>query len=294
MRMDYGVMTGDAGISERRGVKVCPRCGSKVFEDMDVCYGCLYDFSRDGDGRPHRSVGDGMGETPQRLEVPVRPAGSGGRDAATARPRGVAQDDRADSAGVGEGPRPTRWDFGGGASGEKPPAPLAGLSDDAPSSSGDQPGDAPVPVEAVGEAWDDLDEVWDEAPSVCVSASAERTMSLPVVAGASVRKSATAGDGGGRPRLRVSTEGATFTFPVPPEGLTVGRERDNAVCVASGAVSRHHLRVLPHADAFEVVDLGATNPALLNGRMLVGSGRLGIYDAVELQGTRVVLRFVPA
>lgn len=26
--------------------KVCPRCGELLFADMDVCYGCLYDFTR--------------------------------------------------------------------------------------------------------------------------------------------------------------------------------------------------------------------------------------------------------
>lgn len=29
------------------GTKVCPRCGKKVFEDMDVCYECLFEFSSD-------------------------------------------------------------------------------------------------------------------------------------------------------------------------------------------------------------------------------------------------------
>lgn len=28
--------------------KICPQCGQELFEDMDVCYGCLYDFTRDG------------------------------------------------------------------------------------------------------------------------------------------------------------------------------------------------------------------------------------------------------
>ena len=28
-------------------VKECPRCGAMLFGDMDVCYGCLYDFSRE-------------------------------------------------------------------------------------------------------------------------------------------------------------------------------------------------------------------------------------------------------
>lgn len=27
--------------------KVCPRCGAELYDDMAVCYGCLYDFSRE-------------------------------------------------------------------------------------------------------------------------------------------------------------------------------------------------------------------------------------------------------
>jgi len=27
--------------------RVCPRCGEMLFADMDVCYGCLYDFTRE-------------------------------------------------------------------------------------------------------------------------------------------------------------------------------------------------------------------------------------------------------
>lgn len=39
-----------AGTREREGLagtKTCPRCGEVLFADMDVCYGCLYDFARD-------------------------------------------------------------------------------------------------------------------------------------------------------------------------------------------------------------------------------------------------------
>lgn len=39
-----------AGSSERErdvGVKVCPRCGQILFEDMDVCFDCLYSFKKD-------------------------------------------------------------------------------------------------------------------------------------------------------------------------------------------------------------------------------------------------------
>lgn len=32
---------------EGQRVRTCPRCGAKLFADMNTCYGCLYDFSRD-------------------------------------------------------------------------------------------------------------------------------------------------------------------------------------------------------------------------------------------------------
>lgn len=38
------------------GTRLCPRCGAELYEDMAVCYGCLYDFSRDAAApRPARS-----------------------------------------------------------------------------------------------------------------------------------------------------------------------------------------------------------------------------------------------
>jgi hypothetical protein len=30
---------------KRIETKVCPRCGEGLFSDMDICYGCLYDFT---------------------------------------------------------------------------------------------------------------------------------------------------------------------------------------------------------------------------------------------------------
>lgn len=45
--------------------KTCPRCGELLFADMDVCFGCLYDFARDSEGRAR---GGGHAQhTPQRL-----------------------------------------------------------------------------------------------------------------------------------------------------------------------------------------------------------------------------------
>lgn len=45
--------------------KTCPRCGSELYADMSVCYGCLYDFTR----------GEGRGEPP--LPEPATDEGRG-------------------------------------------------------------------------------------------------------------------------------------------------------------------------------------------------------------------------
>ncbi len=50
------------------GIKRCPRCGELLYEDMDVCYGCLYDFTRDVTQPP-------PGTPPALGEVPAWDAG---------------------------------------------------------------------------------------------------------------------------------------------------------------------------------------------------------------------------
>ena len=52
----------------RYATKVCPRCGARLYEDMNICYGCLYDFSRDA-VPPEEPAGsgpaqEGAGERP--------------------------------------------------------------------------------------------------------------------------------------------------------------------------------------------------------------------------------------
>lgn len=37
---------GYMGKAGKAKTKICPNCGEELFADMDVCYGCLYDFSR--------------------------------------------------------------------------------------------------------------------------------------------------------------------------------------------------------------------------------------------------------
>lgn len=64
---------------ERQGwkTKTCPRCGQELFDDMDTCYGCLYDFTRDGvdapqpttvrGGRPAATPGTGASRSADPL-----------------------------------------------------------------------------------------------------------------------------------------------------------------------------------------------------------------------------------
>lgn len=42
----YGAIQNEPVECEARTLRTCPRCGAKLFEDMDVCYGCLYDFNQ--------------------------------------------------------------------------------------------------------------------------------------------------------------------------------------------------------------------------------------------------------
>ena len=43
-------------------MKECPICGSRCFDDMDRCYGCLHDFTRDETGAVEsRADGSGAG-----------------------------------------------------------------------------------------------------------------------------------------------------------------------------------------------------------------------------------------
>lgn len=103
--------------------KVCPCCGQRLFSDMDVCYGCLYDFRR----RPGGGAGGGGGALGTAARDVPRPEEPDPPRAPEA-PEGVL--DEGAWAGDPEGP----WDAG---------LPPASLDDDGwPASS---PARAPAP-----------------------------------------------------------------------------------------------------------------------------------------------------
>lgn len=241
--------------------KTCPRCGAKLFADMDVCYGCLYDFNRDsGPDAPSLSCeGDGTGHR----------GAKGVRGAAASAPR--------HDGGRGAGTCAQ-------ASGNVGPARDVGT----PSRVG--------PCWAAGsedeEIWGSLDELWDDEPASAPWPSSPQDMP-PALAPDAQEASQTLRLGEPRraPRwVSVAMRGATVRLAVPESGLVIGRGRDNDVSIAARPISRHHLRLVVQGAAVVAQDLGATNPALVNGRALMGSASLGVGDVVELRGADVTVR----
>lgn len=246
-------------------LKTCPRCGARLFADMDVCYGCLYDFSKGASGHAGR------------------PEGAGGADVVGG----------ADAVGETEGPqRPPVWT------------------------------DSCCGVEASDELWGSLDELWDgEAAAASVPAwsegypdaadagfadvphgtwgcgaggqgpDVEDEMPLEVASMTSRLCAIDASEGGAR--VRVFAAGLALTCAVPPSGLTIGRDSDNDLALLSRSVSRRHVRLVPCDGGIIVQDLGATNPALLNGRMLVDGRRMWVGDTLEIRGSGVTIRPCP-
>lgn len=214
----------------RTETKTCPRCGAGVFSDMDVCYGCLYDFG--GDGREAGENGHGTDENEPDEPWPDEAWGSLdelwedgdlGLDAGL----GVGEDTAPDTGGqalpVGGGPtRPAALD----------------------------PSDTLV-----------LQPVCDEV---------------------------------GAPWVKVCAPGFELSCAVPLAGMTLGRDAGNDLVVGARAVSRRHLTIERCRGGVAARDLGATNPALLNGRPLTGSCRLVVGDVIELRGSGVTVHPVPS
>lgn len=53
-------------------MKECPVCGARCFDDMEVCYGCLHDFSREDTSPIGQAVPSSYD---QEIEEAVMPSG---------------------------------------------------------------------------------------------------------------------------------------------------------------------------------------------------------------------------
>jgi DNA-binding NtrC family response regulator len=58
------------------------------------------------------------------------------------------------------------------------------------------------------------------------------------------------------------------TLPFAGETTTIGRERDNTLSIAEGAVSRYHARATRRPDGVWLEDLGSTNGTVVGGRRI--------------------------
>ena len=57
-------------------MKECPVCGARCFDDMEVCYGCLHDFSREDTSPIGQAV---PSSCDQEIEEAVMPSQVSGR-----------------------------------------------------------------------------------------------------------------------------------------------------------------------------------------------------------------------
>lgn len=76
-------------------------------------------------------------------------------------------------------------------------------------------------------------------------------------------------------------------FPIPAQGLVLGRGTDTDLRVASSHVARRHVRLVPHEGGVEVVDLGSTNGTQWQprepGALLRPGDRLTLAEAFDFE-----------
>lgn len=171
----------------RLATKVCPQCGQVLFEDMDVCYGCLYDFSH---------------------EVNVRSLGL---------PATLLEDGVLDALD-GEGTR------------TEPPAAGGG---------GDSRSDQGTPARLFA--------------------------------------------------LHVRSSDVELDVPLPVGGIMIGRLSTCDVVLKAKSVSRHHVIVVPSGRTVQVIDQGATNPALLDGVGVTSQSNMRLGSTLDVCGVSFTL-----
>lgn len=234
---------------EREGVgyKTCPRCGEVLFADMDVCYGCLYDFSRDERARSEALQRQRLRVlSGKQAEVPIPSVSGNASDPLDA----IELDEIDDDPPQGDLSAP--WE--------------EERSQSIPRHSKEQRHSADETL--------DLSEALPDGPE----GDAKATDSNKTCLVTGVYKP---------PKFRVvaRSHDMQVKVPLPGKGLMVGRDDSNDIVLFSRTVSRSHLRLVPADDHVLVQDCGATNPAQAHGKPIEGTVRLVEGEEVEVCGT---------
>ncbi|MBO7674078.1 MAG: FHA domain-containing protein [Atopobiaceae bacterium] len=85
--------------------------------------------------------------------------------------------------------------------------------------------------------------------------------------------------------LRISTSVLDVTVGIPKTGIVIGRGSSCDVVLHAQAVSRKHVSIEPIGSVLVVRDLGATNRATVNGRVIDEEATLRKGDVLEVCGT---------
>lgn len=89
--------------------------------------------------------------------------------------------------------------------------------------------------------------------------------------------------------LRICDPTLEVVVALGPAGVVVGRGEDCDVVLHATSVSRRHVQVEPAGDAALVRDLGATNPARLDGGEISDEVRMVVGQTLDVCGTLMTL-----
>lgn len=270
------------------GVKRCPRCGELLFSDMSVCYGCLYDFER----KPYRP--------PEGLDVSPLPPLTGNTPEATATLG--KQEVRLEGTMPSERPQGASPHVEGQAAGktvarsveERVPV-VAGrdIAVGLPKVTNAEQGTSAF----VSARMDEAGSVRSEGMRVekparfrpSEASLADEAEGTRLVVDDGLEAAGTLVLEEPQHAIKVQTNDADFTVPVPQEGLVVGRGRECDIVLHSRAISRRHLRMTPAGPCVSVRDLGSTNPATLDGKPIRSTVNLRPGETLNLCGYQVTV-----